>query len=459
MEPKLRRIVDDEPDCSKSKLHASLALLPDDELGSHMSISACWPPIRENWTSCAGPYFHPGPPRRVGSGSELEKEDDKSLLQAAGALALYDPDSPRWPKVCGKLSRAMAAANPIHVGIWCEVLRPIKDRLRDPLKEIFRDKKLPETDRGHAAIYLVDYQADVAADLADLLMDAEPRDFELILGAIGQNREEAIRLLEGAIREDEDPPTSDEVTKDAQAERRARAALALVRMGSEAEVWLLLAHGPDPRLRSFVIHWLEPFGVAPETISRDLLSMGAAAGPRATAVKPAATPGPDDPNRSILFDTRTSIRRALILALGHYDPARLRAEDRDRVIKDLLLAYRDDPDAGIHGAAEWTLRKWGQDARSREIVAELARVSEREQTEGPGHRRWYVDGMSQTMVIVDGPLEFRMGAPETEPDRYHEILHTRRILAGLRSPPRRSPSSNSKPSGEKCLGIRRREDR
>ncbi len=426
MAPKLRRIVEDERVDSKSRLHASLALLPDDETQVayvYKSLLAADPGDLDVLRRSLWPYRSATTQRLR---EEVEKGDDKSLLQAAGALALYEPDSPSWPKVCGKLARAMAAANPIHVGIWREVFSPIKDRLRDPLKEIFRDKKLPETDRGHASIYLVDYQADVAKDLVDLLMDAESNEFGRILVAIRRRREEAIPLLEAAIREGQS--AADEDAMDRQAERRARAAVALVLLGAGEEVWPLLAHSADPRLRSFVIHWLAPLGVDPGTIGGRLLAMGEAAGTGPAAVESRKGPDPDDPNRSILFDAPTSIRRALILALGHHDPARLDSEDRDRMIRELPRIYRDDPDAGIHGAAEWTLRKWGQDARSREIVSELVRVSEREQTKGPGHRRWYVNGMSQTMVIVGGPLEFRMGSPKTEADRDdNEIPHTRRI--------------------------------
>ena len=47
-----------------------------------------------------------------------------------------------------------------------------------------------------------------------------------------------------------------ETAKDRLAERQARAAVALVRMGKAEGVWPLLRHSPDPRLRSFIINWL-----------------------------------------------------------------------------------------------------------------------------------------------------------------------------------------------------------
>ena len=34
-----------------------------------------------------------------------------------------------------------------------------------------------------------------------------------------------------------------------------------------------------------------------------------------------------------------------------------------------------------------------------------------------GDRRWYVNGQGQTFAVIEGPVEFRMGSPPTEPDR------------------------------------------
>jgi formylglycine-generating enzyme required for sulfatase activity len=43
-------------------------------------------------------------------------------------------------------------------------------------------------------------------------------------------------------------------------------------------------------------------------------------------------------------------------------------------------------------------------------------------------RRWYVNSQGQTMVVIEGPVEFSMGAPDTDPDRFEgDVLHRRRI--------------------------------
>ena len=114
---------------------------------------------------------------------------------------------------------------------------------------------------------------------------------------------------------------------------------------------------------------------------------------------------------TILFHPETSIRRALILALGTYGIDGLSSGERESLTARLFDLYRDDPDSGIHGATAWTLRQWGQKEKLKAIDADLARIKER------GDRRWYVNGQGQTFAVIDGPVEFRMGSPPTEPSR------------------------------------------
>ena len=143
---------------------------------------------------------------------------------------------------------------------------------------------------------------------------------------------------------------------------------------------------------------------------------------------------------AILFHPETSMRRALILALGTYGTEGLSPGEREPLIGKLLDLYRNDPDSGIHGAAEWTLRQWKQQEKLKELDAELMKLKDR------GDRRWYVNSQGQTFAVIDGPVEFRMGSPPTEPDRIDdETLHRRvSFPVGSPSPPRRSRSSSIK---------------
>ena len=198
-------------------------------------------------------------------------------------------------------------------------------------------------------------------------------------------------------------PVITEETKDQLAQRQARAAIALLRMGKAEEVWPLLRHSADPRLRSFIVNWLNPLSADPKLIVAEL-----------DRIDPNAKPTPAEGQQlmdSVLFHPETSMRRALILALGTYGTEGLSPGEREPLISKLLDLYRNDPDSGIHGAAEWTLRQWKQQEKLKELDAELMKVKDW------GKRKWYVNGQGQTFAVIEGPVEFRMGSPPTEPER------------------------------------------
>ncbi len=96
--------------------------------------------------------------------------------------------------------------------------------------------------------------------------------------------------------------------------------------------------------------------------------------------------------------------------------------ERKALIPRLLALYRDDPDAGIHGAAEWLLRRWKQADEIRRVDGPLATGKVE------AARRWYVNRQGQAMVVVSGPVEFLMGSPLAEQERFPvEHLHSQRI--------------------------------
>jgi formylglycine-generating enzyme required for sulfatase activity/tetratricopeptide (TPR) repeat protein len=199
------------------------------------------------------------------------------------------------------------------------------------------------------------------------------------------------------------------------AERQARAAVALVRLGKAESVWPLLRHSADPRLRSFILNWLNPLGAPRDAIAGELerLELHAPLAEQRAGGQQTAD-GSSAPNRgmdTILFDPETSARRALILALGSYGPDGLSPSEREPLAVKLLATYRDDPDAGVHGAAGWTLRQWGLKEKLISLDVELGKIKP------PAGRRWYVNNQGQTFAVITGPVEFRMGAPADEPER------------------------------------------
>ena len=193
-------------------------------------------------------------------------------------------------------------------------------------------------------------------------------------------------------------PLVPDAAKETLAKLQANAAVALLRMDQVDAVWPLLKHSPDPRTRSYLIHRLSPLGSDPQAIIERL------------AVEP-----------------DVSIRRALILTLGEYNDQQLPPTEQEQVAVKLLGTYAADPDAGIHAASEWVLRRWGQEAQLKEQDRNLA-TGKLE-----GSRQWYVNRQGQTLVVIPGPVEFVMGSPVSEagreggPHGQGEMQHSKRI--------------------------------
>ncbi len=347
---------------------------------------------------------------------EDPKADPEKRFRAACALAITNSarDKESWSTVSPFITDRFLTAvnkNPGDYSPLIETLRPVRRRLLTPLASIFRDTGRSESERRFATTILADYASDDPNQLADLLMDSGESQFADLFKRLRNHPDQAVSLMNAELAKPS--PSGTEETKDDLAKRQARAAVALVRLGHADAVWPKLEHCPDPRLRSYILNWLKPLGADPGMIAAEL-----------DRIKPVAKPTPTEgqqPMEAILFNSENSKRRALILALGQYDTEHLSPEERDSLIDNLLAMYENDPDAGIHGASEWTLRQWKQEGGLKQKDDAL-RGKDR------GDRRWYVNGQGHTFAVIEGPVEFLMGSPEDEPEHFdNELLHKRVI--------------------------------
>jgi eukaryotic-like serine/threonine-protein kinase len=407
IDPELRRAVAAASADPRVKLHASLALLPVDPTqvpyletrlldalpGELFVLRDALQPHRLDLTP------------KLWTALESAGAGDARLLTSAGALALYDPEGPRWAGLSSKVAGALVTVNSLVLGPWLEALRPVRGKLTAPLAAIFRDQGRSETARSLATDILAVYASDEPGVLAELLMVADPKAYGTLFPVAERQAAKAVPVFQAELARR--PLTGDskpgsEQRQDELAERQARAAIALVRLGHADEVWPLLRHSADPRLRSFIVNWLNPLGADPKAVVAELDTLGGRSPGEGSSVLAAAMD-------AILFHPETSTRRALILALGTYGTNGLSPGEQEPLIAKLLDLYENDPDAGIHGAAEWTLRQWKQPAKVDEIDAKL-------RGKDKGDRRWYVNRQGQTLVLTQGPVEFRMGSPPNEPD-------------------------------------------
>ena len=128
-----------------------------------------------------------------------------------------------------------------------------------------------EAERSLATNILADYAADQPQVLADLLMDADEKQFAVIYPKFKDRGEQGLPVLTGEIDKKLPPdlPSSDD-KREKLAKRQANAAVALLRMNQPEKVWPLLKHSPDPRVRSYLIHRLGPLGADARAIVKRL---------------------------------------------------------------------------------------------------------------------------------------------------------------------------------------------
>ena len=278
-------------------------------------------------------------------------------------------------------------------------LAPAKTQLVQPLGVIYRDTSQKEQPRSYATEALADYASDQPEILFNLLADAQQFQFEVVFGKLASFKERAITMAREELAR-KSPDDASEADKEALAKRQANTAIALYRLGDYAEFWPLLKFSPDPRVRSYLIHWLPVLGGSPQPIMKQ-------------------------------FDTESdvTIRRALTLMLGEFNDTQLPVSQRQPLIEKLLEIHKTNPDAGLHGAAEWLLRQWKQD-ESLQAAIETLKTNEHElqARKAEDKKNWYVNTQGQTFVVEDAQEPFLMGSPESEPERQpDEIQHRRHI--------------------------------
>ncbi len=288
--------------------------------------------------------------------------DAVQRLRAACALAGYTPQDHRWKKVGGDLAAKLVTENPLVLGKWIDTLRPVSGYLAAPLADIVRDEKTNESRRIAACEVVAAFAAD------------DPT----------QCRELEKRLAM--------PAAASDAQKVSLAKQQANVAAALLRMNQYGRMREVLKHSPDPTARSYLIHRFNPLAIDPKIVWKELRS-----------------------------EKEVSVRRALLLGLGEFDPGQLVPAEREAVISQLVQWYRNDPDPGVHGATEWVLRHWQEDQRLKQIEQEWTKdKKQREQrlqhigqelATGTSKPQWYVTGQGQTMVVIPGPVKFMGGYP------------------------------------------------
>ena len=314
---------------------------------------------------------------------------DQERFQAACALASYAPEDERWSQIVDFVARRLVTLEASALVAWRDALRPVNGQLIKPLSMVYRDKAQSQTSRIYAAETLTDFAANHADELFDLLVDAELFQFPVIFEKLAPKDTVVALARERISKKSLEQASQDE--KDVWVRRQTNAAVCLFRLGDADAVWPLLKHSSDPSLRSMIVDRLPRLGADP--------------GPLANRLR---------------HETDSSIRQALILTLGDFDPSRLPKDARQNLLDALEELYRRDPDPGVHSAAGWSLRQFHAQDRVKTLDGELQQSQKANEQE---HRRWFVNSQGQTFVLVEGPVEFLMD----EAERVRRVRISRRF--------------------------------
>jgi formylglycine-generating enzyme required for sulfatase activity len=380
VDPQLRAAYDDARarHDARRQLHASLGLLPVDSrqldyLYQRLLIAEApeFPVIRDALSQHRSELNE-----RLWAVWGSAAQTVSQRFRAAGALATYAPHDSRWSATtCGEVAGILAAEPTGVLDDWSRCFRPIRDLLQTHVRINYRlSGREQEARRVAAARILASWFAEDPRVLIDLLLDADPAQFAVLSPALPFPGHEALHLVAVEVHR---PAPAEREARAAWARRQAAARALLLRFGQTGQVWPTLQHTPDPTVRSYLIHRLGPSGADPRLLADRLR-----------------------------VEKDVSVRRALILALGGFPEQGLPSSQRDALIGELAALWRGDPDPGIHGAAEWLLRQWGQHGILRRIDLAM---------EPADQHQWFRNGQGQTMIVFPSPVQYMMGSATAEP--------------------------------------------
>ena len=342
-----------------------------------------------------------------------EKGKELQILRIASALAAYDGgvESETWKDISPLIVSQLVKENPVFIGVWVGTLRPVKKFLLNPLSETFNNRA-PDKNLENlvATNLLADYAADNPEILISLILDADEKQFSILFPLFKEQSAACLYLLNAEINKPA-PQNTNYALKEIDDKRRVNVIVALAKLNQSETIWPLLKHTSTPQTRSYLIEKLALHNLDYSVILQQLK-----------------------------IEKEVSIRRALIQTLGNFDLGQISLEERFTIIPDLEEIYLKEPDPGIHASAEWLLKTWHQQSfinktneawqqdkeltlkRQKEITNRLDIEKEK------SLMQWYVNGQGQTMVVLAGPIEFLMGSPESEVDRYtNEFQHKKKI--------------------------------
>jgi formylglycine-generating enzyme required for sulfatase activity/ABC-type iron transport system FetAB ATPase subunit len=307
-----------------------------------------------------------------------ENADAQRRFRAALALADYVPSSEAasWSDQDLKFVAAqLVSSNAEFQPLLRDALRPIREQLFGNLERIFGDAKATHAQRLGAANTFADYSTSDIARLSRLLTVATPEQYAVLYPLVAANPTPG--TIDGLtkIAATLPPEGMGSVERIPYGQRRANAAVTLLRLGEREKVLPVFEMTDDPEALTQSVFRCRPRGVGVDALL-DCLQLVSDA----------------PPDR---YPKNT--RYALLLALGEFTLEETPTLRRESLLKQLADWYANDPSSGVHGAAGWLLRQWGQ-------IDVATRIDQTEVPYSAG-REWFTLAITVTPTPPPKPRE------------------------------------------------------
>lgn len=326
-------------------------------------------------------------------------------FRAALALADYVPESEAtsWGQQDLKyVAEQLVSSNPEFQPLLRDALRPIRAQLLKYLEAIFADARASDAQRLSAANAFADYAGSDISKLSQLLTLATPEQFAVLYPLVAASPSPAIIQDLGKVADTLPPNAMGSVERVSFGQRRANAAVTLLRLGEREKVLPVFDMTDDPEALTQFIFRCCPHEVGVEMLLECLQLAG---------------------NPKVRCPPHT--RYALLLALGEFALENVPDSRRQSLVTQLAEWYRHDPNSGVHGAAGWLLREWDR--------SDIARAVDQTPVPYSPGRQWFTLAITVNpsaeprstktfyyTFIVFPAGEYTIGSVNDEPDREKE---------------------------------------
>ena len=194
-------------------------------------------------------------------------------FRAGFALATYATDSAEWSaEDYSLLAGQLVKENPIHQPQLWQGLQPLAQQLIPELEKLFANQELPESQQIGAANALAVFASDDGPRLARLLTTATSAQYEILYPLVSRWSDGTAKAVLGDIVVEQPTDNLSEKDRVALGQRRAGAAISLLRLGEVERSHGAFQIRDDPESLTQFVHRCRARGVTAKELVENLRS-------------------------------------------------------------------------------------------------------------------------------------------------------------------------------------------